>query len=63
MSYASRKFGVDIFQIDVTGALNVMKNGEKTRRKEHANVAYAEGAPHLHEAKVKPSWAQHLKEP
>ena len=30
--YASTKFGADIFKIEVTGALNVTKNGQKTRR-------------------------------
>jgi hypothetical protein len=32
LNYASTKFGADIFKIDVTGALNITKNGQKTRR-------------------------------
>ena len=32
LSYASTKFGANIFKIEVPGALNVTKNGEKTRR-------------------------------
>ena len=32
LSYAHDKFGAHIFKIDVTEALNVMKNGQKTRK-------------------------------